>query len=41
MRVLLAHAVTSSDPSTSAIHTESLRPTQINSHYKRIIPSLT
>ena len=41
MRVLLAPAVTSSDRSTSTIHTESLRPLQIHSHYKRIIPSLT
>lgn len=41
MRVLLAPAVTSRDHSTSAIHTESLRPPQIRSHYKRIIPFLT
>ena len=41
MRVLLAHAVTSSDRSTSTIHTESLRPPQFHSHHKRIFPSLT
>ena len=37
MKVLLAHAVTSSNRSTSTIHKESLRPPQIHSHhYKRI-----
>ena len=37
MRVLLAPAVTSSDHySTSTIHTESLQPPQIHSHYKGI-----
>ena len=41
MRVLLAHAVTSSDRSTSTIHTESLRPPQFHSQHKRIFPSLT
>ena len=41
MRVLLAPTVTSSDRSTSTIHTESLRPLQIYPYYKRIIPSLT
>ena len=30
MRVLLAHAVTSNDRSTSTIHTVSLRPPQIH-----------
>ena len=34
MRVLLAPAVTSRDRSTSAIHTESLRPPQTHSSYK-------
>ena len=37
----MAHAVTSSDRSQSTIHTESLRPPQIRSRYKRIIPFLT
>ena len=41
MRVLLAPAVTFCDRSTSTIYTESLRPSQIHSHCKRIIPSLT
>ena len=41
MRLLLAPTVTSSDRSTSTIHTESLRPLQIYPYYKRIIPSLT
>ena len=36
MRVLLAPAVTSSDRCT-----ESLRPSEFHSHYKRIVPSLT
>ena len=36
MKVLLAHAVTSSNRSTSTMHKESLRPPQIHSHYKRI-----
>ena len=37
----MAHAVTSSDRSSSTINTESLRPPQIRSRYKRIIPFLT
>ena len=44
MKVLLAPVVTSNDRSASTIYTESLeslRPPQIHSHYKRIIPSLT
>ena len=40
MRVLLVPAVNSSDRSTSTIHTESLRPPQIHSHYKCIFLSL-
>ena len=41
MKVLLADVVTFSNRSTSTIHKESLRPSHIHSHYKRIIPSLT
>ena len=36
MKVLLAHAVTSSNRSTSTIHKEALRPPQIHSHDDRI-----
>ena len=41
MKVLLAHAVTSSNRSTSTIQKESLRPPQIHSHYKRIHYSIS
>ena len=41
MKVLLAHAVTSSNRSTSTTHKESLRPPQIHSHYKRIYYSIS
>ena len=40
MKVLLAPAVSFRDHSTSIIFTAPLRPPQIYSHQKRIIPSL-